>query len=232
MEDKIVKRSWRLSDVTVKRSEDSKLITEIEGFAAVYGNVDSYNEIIDRGAFTASVAEKLPQKLIKLLADHDGWNCDKVIGLPVQIEDREMPGGNGLWGLWFRAMVSAAHSAQDVAQKVVEGIIDRCSVSTHTTEWAEDANGIPHNVTMELYDISIVPYAANSMAVITGARNDPTMKPETTDDLINRLRTMQPDELLKVRNALAEDEKTTEGVVSLANESEVLDLIESLKELG
>lgn len=209
-------------DVRAIRSEDNTLITEIEGFAAAYGNVDSLGEIIDRGAFDDSVAMKLPAKQIKLLADHNMYDCDKVLGLPLVIEDREMPSGQ--WGLYFKAMVSAARSAQDTAIKLVEGIIDQCSVGTRTTEWAEDENGILHNVKMTLYDISIVPYAANTSALITGARSE--------DDLLARLRSLPEEELQRVLRALGKEEpKQEEEIIPLANENEVAAFYDTLKSM-
>jgi|GEM_PF-6932654 len=230
MDEQIKRRSWQLSDVVVKRSEgDEKLITVIEGFAAAYGNVDSYHEIIDRGAFNDSIAEKLPQGLIKITADHAMYDCDKVIGIPVKLEDRQMPSGQ--WGLWFSGIVSSVRSAQDIATKMFEGILNRCSVSSHTTEWADDENRVMHNVKMDLFDIAIVPFAANTSAVVTGVRSDGNKL--TSEELIDRLRELQPEELQKVRNALKEEEtQTTEGVVTLATETEVTALMADLGIMG
>ena len=164
------------------------------------------------------------------------WNCDKVIGLPLEIEDREIPNTGGQWGLWFRAFVSSAETAQDVAIKLVEGIIDRCSVGTKTTEWYEDDNRVLHNKTMELYDISIVPYAANAAAVVTGARNQPDGEKIPPLELIKRLLELQPDELQQVRSALGIEEPKTheeEGAqIALANENEVIALRETLATMG
>ena len=54
---------------------DSKAVSdagEIEGYASVFGNVDSYGEIVEPGAFVDSlVASKRNGRKIKMLYQHD-----------------------------------------------------------------------------------------------------------------------------------------------------------------
>ena len=71
----------------------------IEGYAAVFGNVDSYNDIVVRGAFSKV------GKRVAFCYQHD---FDKVIGKITELKEDDE-------GLYFKAKVSNTNLGRDVA---------------------------------------------------------------------------------------------------------------------
>lgn len=63
----------------------------ITGYASIFNEKDSYDDIILPGAFEQTLDEEFPKKRIKFLYQHD-WSCP--LGVPHVLEERE----KGLWG--------------------------------------------------------------------------------------------------------------------------------------
>ena len=57
----------KATTVEIKTAADGTF----EGYAAVFGNVDSYGDIIQPGAFTKTIQERRSQ--IKILWNHDSF---------------------------------------------------------------------------------------------------------------------------------------------------------------
>jgi HK97 family phage prohead protease len=142
-----------------KKDESGNLF--IEGYGAVFGNVDSYNDIIQRGAFLETINEKKDR--IAFCYQHDIWN---PIGKIQEIKEDET-------GLWIKVMISAAE--EDIQTKIVEGILKEMSIGYRVKESREEVrNGDTFRILtkISLYEISIVTIAANPLAVITGMKAD------------------------------------------------------------
>ena len=71
------------------------LHTYLEGYAAVYGNVDSYKDIIQAGAFD-SFLESEEVKRVKFCYNHD---ITKILGKVEELRSDEK-------GLFFKAKIS------------------------------------------------------------------------------------------------------------------------------
>jgi hypothetical protein len=132
----------------------------IEGYAAVWGTVDSYESSFQRGAFSKTLQERGPR--VKILWNHE----DTVIGKPLEIREDEK-------GLFVRAqLVLSVDKAREVYELVKAGAIDTFSFGFRTIKdkWAGSIRVITEVMLME---ISPVIFEANSAAVITGVRNMP-----------------------------------------------------------
>lgn len=128
----------------------------IEGYAATFGVKDSYNDIINLGAFSTTLTTD--RKRIRLCYQHD---MDKVIGKIIDIKEDNV-------GLWFKAKVSNTGLGKDVSILVEDEAINEMSIGyrTKVSTW-DDVNEIRYLIEVELAEISIVTRAANKEAVIT-----------------------------------------------------------------
>ena len=89
----------------------------VEGYAAVFGNEDSYNDIIEKGAFTKTIQGK-EGKRIKPCLQHD---LDDVVGKIVELREDEK-------GLWFKAKISNTTKGKDLAILIEDEAINEISI--------------------------------------------------------------------------------------------------------
>lgn len=130
-----------------------------EGYAAVFRNKDSYDDIIEPGAFAKTIQES---KRVKVLWQHDPW---QPIGKPTQMaEDNH--------GLYVKASISNTQLGKDVVQLLKDGVIDELSIGFNTIkdEW-DNSKSARLIKEVRLWEFSPVTFAANDQALITGAKN-------------------------------------------------------------
>lgn len=150
-----------------------------EGYASVFGNVDSYGDIVMAGAYAKTIQER--KSKIRLLWNHDSH------GLPIGTltdlaEDSK--------GLKITAKFSSTTLAQDVRTLMGEGAIDSMSVGYQTikaTYGETEAEYVRYLNELKLYEVSAVLMPANELAVITGSKNLSHLERTITqlDDLIS-----------------------------------------------
>jgi hypothetical protein len=135
----------------------------IEGYAAVWDTIDSYESTFQRGAFAKTLKERGHR--VKILWNHE----DTVIGKPVEIREDDK-------GLFVRAqLLLNTTKAREVYELIKAGAIDTFSFGFRTVKdkWS---NGIRVITEVMLMEVSPVIFEANESAVITGVRNMPTEK--------------------------------------------------------
>ena len=113
-------KSFTRENLSVK-SEGTNLY--LEGYAAVYGNVDSYKDIIQAGAFDAFLLSE-EAKRVKFCFNHDIY---KVIGVVEELKSDEK-------GLWFRAKLSNTSLGKDVAVLIEDGALSEFSIGYRTED--------------------------------------------------------------------------------------------------
>ena len=128
----------------------------IEGYAAKFGNVDSYNDIIQPGAFALFLASE-DAKRVRLCYQHD---FDNVIGVIESMSEDEQ-------GLRFRAKISNTTLGKDVATLLEDGAINEFSIGYKTVKFTMDEQqNIRTLQEVYLYEISPVTRAANEKATL------------------------------------------------------------------
>ena len=131
----------------------------IEGHISIFGNVDSYGEIVEPGAFTDSLAkaEKAGRK-IKLLWQHDPHQ-------PIGVWDELAEDRKGLWGRG-RLLVDQSPKAREAHGLLMEGALDGLSIGYRTVKAApkEGKPGVISLQKLDLFEGSIVTFAANDRA--------------------------------------------------------------------
>lgn len=141
---------------------DSKAVSDagvIEGYASVFGNVDSYGEIVEPGAFADSlVKSQRTGRKIKMLWQHDPHQ-------PIGVWDDLAEDGKGLWvkGRLFKDTVAKAGEAYALLK---EGGLDGLSIGYRTlkAEPKEGRPGVMSLLKLDLLENSIVTFAANERA--------------------------------------------------------------------
>lgn len=156
----------------------------VEGYAAVFANVDSYNDRIQKGAFVNTI-NGTNRDRIAFCKDHD---LRDVIGVIVDLREDEK-------GLWFRAKISKTRDGKDVEILLEDGALKEFSIGyiTKAYEWNEE-EGIRTLTEIELWEISLVTRAANDQAKVIATE----IKSE--DDT----RGLSDEELIEKRNKTAQ----------------------------
>lgn len=142
---------------------DVKADTEkrtFEGYASVFGNVDAYGEVVDHGAFTKTVAERLPKRLIKIL-----WQHFDPLGMPQSMHEDSH-------GLYVVGKVSKTQLGDEALTLMQDGVVDRMSIgySVIKEEFDHEAK-TTHLKELKLYEFSPVTFPANEEAVITALKS-------------------------------------------------------------
>jgi HK97 family phage prohead protease/HK97 family phage major capsid protein len=159
-------KSLRISELKAEKRDESLYI---KGYGAYFGNVDSYGDVINPGAF-ASFLQMEDAKRIKLCWQHD---LSEVIGVITNIYEDEK-------GLFFEAKISNTQRGKDAAALLEDGAIDEFSIGYRVID-AEPMDGDLRLLkSIYLYEISLVSRAANPMARLL----DKEKKEENNDNTI------------------------------------------------
>lgn len=130
-----------------------------EGYGSVFGVVDSYNEVVEPGAFVTSMADaKRKGRKVRLLWQHDP---DQPIG----VWDDLAEDAKGLWGKG-RLLIDASPRAREAYGLLKAGALDGLSIGYREMDVEPDGNrpGIRRLLKLDLREISIVTFAANERA--------------------------------------------------------------------
>lgn len=132
------------------------------GYASVFGNEDSYGDVIEPGAFRKTIMEMGSR--IKVLWQHDPYT---PIGKPEVLREDSV-------GLYTEALLSRTRDAVDAGILIEDGVVDELSIGFTPIKYAmregNRAGGRSlHEV--KLYEYSPVTWAANDLAAITGTKD-------------------------------------------------------------
>jgi hypothetical protein len=141
---------------------DMKAVSDagvIEGYASVFGNVDSYGEVVEPGAFAESlVKSRQTGRKVKMLYQHDPHQ-------PLGVWDDLAEDGKGLW-VKGRLLIEQSPKAAEVHGLLKEGALDGLSIGYRTIESKPKAGkpGVISLTKLDLMENSIVTFAANERA--------------------------------------------------------------------
>lgn len=141
-------------------SEDEGALT-ITGYGAIFGNVDSYGDVIQKGAFAKTLSDMAGR--IAFCYQHDIWNPIGKINI---IKEDEK-------GLYLEVTIS--ESEDDIKTKIKEGILKEMSIGYRTIKSNDSiVNGVEIRQLTEvkLFEVSIVTIAANPLAIIEGMKSE------------------------------------------------------------
>lgn len=131
----------------------------VKGYASVFDNKDSDNDIIRLGAYRKTIAEN--GKRVKYLYQHD---MNKPLGKMVNMEEDSK-------GLIFEAHIAKTTLGMDVIELIKAGVITENSVGILPIQ-KEMIEGIRNITEVKLYEVSAVTLAANDQAMIMDVKGN------------------------------------------------------------
>lgn len=144
-------------------SEDNGInYAYFEGYGAVFGNTDSYNDIIMRGAFKNT----LGKRKVKMLWQH---NWDDVIGSFVDLKEDDA-------GLYVKGRINlGVEKGKEAYALIKSGDMDGLSIGYSTIvseiDDSEEDKRCRRLKEIELYEISIVTMPANELSTIGNVKS-------------------------------------------------------------
>lgn len=182
----------KIGNIEVKKDPTGSERIIISGWAARFGNVDSYGDIMEPGSCSKTVNERKGR--IAFCYQHE---IDEPIAKILVLEERSE-------GLWVEAEISA--SEKDIQTKVKEGILTEMSIGYRTINCTEEIINekyITHLTEIKLYEISLVTIAANELATIQNIKSEE--RKDYFDDAFERLILLERNQsrkydLMKLKN--------------------------------
>lgn len=152
----------------------------IGGYASVFGNVDSYGDIVVKGAFSRFLSElRAKGKVISVFYGHNMEDPKANIGWVTELREDDH-------GLWFKAQLDLSGDTYGrlVYAQLKDGRLDSLSFGFSVVDSANTDAGYELR-DLELYEISVVPIPANQEALVTEVKAGRAISAESMD-LISR----------------------------------------------
>jgi len=128
-----------------------------EGYASVFGNVDSYESTFTRGCFNKTLKEN--RSRVKVLWQH---NQEEPIGVPIDLTSDDH-------GLLVKAKISDTTRGRDALTLLRDKVITDMSFGFDVISDAWK-NGIRQIKEVRLWEVSLVTWGSNDLANITAVR--------------------------------------------------------------
>ncbi|MBP3955406.1 HK97 family phage prohead protease [Gemmata sp. G18] len=144
----------------LKAAEADDGTRTIEGLGSVFGNTDSYGEIVMPGAFAESIAKRKPAML---------WQhrSDMPIGVWDEVEETKK-------GLRLKGRILTTQAGNDAYLLAKAGALTGLSIGFTTIRDERDPKkGVRKLLEVELYEVSLVTFPANEKATITNVKSRP-----------------------------------------------------------
>ena len=152
-----------MSKVIYKQGEirdiDENLVI-VKGYGSIFGNVDSDNDIIDKGAYRRTI--KNNGKRVKYIYQHD---ITKPIGKMRELYEDDK-------GLGFVAEVPKTTFGNEVLELMKYGVIDENSVGIMPVKKDFNDDGVRVIKEVKLFEISAVTLASNEEAKILEVKGE------------------------------------------------------------
>jgi len=127
------------------------------GYASTFGNVDEGGDVVLRGAFTNTIAQRMP----RLLWQHD---MSEPIGKVMQLKEDD----RGLHGDFLISRTTRGHDAYVLLK---DGAIDSMSIGYIPEDQEfDDVHSVRKLKTVDLLEISLVSIPMNEEARITAVK--------------------------------------------------------------
>ena len=135
--------------------------TTISGYASLFGAPDQGGDIVERGAYAASLAKG---RGVKMLWQHDPAQ-------PIGVWDEVREDAKGLWvkGRLLTDVTKGREAASLIAAKAIDGL----SIGYRTLRARKDDAGQRHLTELELWEVSLVTFPMLPDARVGAKADDP-----------------------------------------------------------
>lgn len=152
-------KTFRFADMQVKADGTAGTL---EGYGSSFGgDPDSYGDVIAKGAFSASLRQRMP----KMLYQHDSA---MIAGVWDTAEEDNH-------GLFLKGRFINTPLSQQAREECAAGALDSMSIGFSTNDQDYDPKtGIRTLKDINLYEVSLVTFPANQNALIGAVKSMPT----------------------------------------------------------
>jgi hypothetical protein len=147
---------YKSFDFEIKAQEDGVF----EGYASMFNNLDSYRDIVVKGAFNRTINNN--SNRVKVLWQHD---ISEPIGKPIMMAEDEK-------GLHVKAKLClGTEKGRQCFELMKDGVINELSIGHDTIQDEYDSkNRIRYLKEVRLWEFSAVTFAANDMAKVNNVK--------------------------------------------------------------
>ncbi len=132
---------------------------DIEGYGSVFGNIDQGNDVVEPGAFAASLGTR---GMPKMLWSH-GW-FDPPIGKWNTAEEDDR-------GLFLKGRLNLdTQLGAEVHSNLKMGTLDGLSIGYIPTEVEIDQDNVQHLIEVDLFEVSPVNFPMNELARVDAVK--------------------------------------------------------------
>ncbi len=150
------------------------------GYGAVFGNVDSYGDVIQKGAFTKSIAEaKTSGQWPAMLLQHGGWGLSADDMMPAGLWTDLEEDDHGLKLAGKMAPTQRGKDAYTLMKMDPRPAITGLSIGYIPVKWKMRSNADEPRRTLEevkLMEVSLVTFPANSKARIQSVKQEVSIR--------------------------------------------------------
>jgi HK97 family phage prohead protease len=163
-----------LSEIETLAAEDDKQM-RFKGYGAVFGNVDSYGDVIEQGAFAKTLAESEKSgRWPAMLAQHGGWGISSTDMTPIGVWESLTENGTGLKAAGVLAPTPRGTEIYTLMKMTPRPAIDGLSIGYIAKKFTLGTKqGEPRRLLheVELMEISPVTFPANGKARVTSVKS-------------------------------------------------------------
>ncbi len=148
---------------------------EICGYASLFGDVDQGGDVVERGAYAASLkAVSAAGRSIKMLWQHDPAQ-------PIGIWDEVREDARGLWVKG--RILDSVSKGREAAALIAAGAIDGLSIGYRTVKASKNGQGQRVLAELELWEVSLVTFPMLPSARV-GSKGDFIAVGDVLHDLV------------------------------------------------
>lgn len=137
----------------------------IEGYASLFGQVDQGSDVVQKGAYRASLAQlKSAGQRIKMLWQHDPAQ-------PIGVWDEVREDARGLWVKG--RLLESTQKGRESAELIRAGAIDGLSIGYRTKRAVKNDKGQRLLTELELWEVSLVTFPMLPSARVAAKGTDP-----------------------------------------------------------
>lgn len=163
----------------VKFAGDGDPVGSFEGYGAVFGNVDSYGDVIQKGAFRDTLKEwKKSKRLPPMLVQHGGWMMTDMDALPIGKWEEMDEDDTGL-RVKGRLINLDTERGKNIHGAMKEGVLDGMSIGFRAKEFSLGTKPDEPRRTLkkvDLVELSVVTFPANGEARVDGVKASADIK--------------------------------------------------------
>ena len=150
-----------------------------EGYGAVFGNVDAYGDVIQKGAFKETLRDwGKTKKLPPMLVQHGGWMMTDMDALPVGKWESMSEDDTGLH-VKGRLINLDTERGKTIYGNMKEGTLDGMSIGYRAKEFSLGTKPDEPRRTLkkiDLFEVSVVTFPANGKARVSSVKSGGLIK--------------------------------------------------------